>query len=887
MQESLFAVPDALPITPELRGSVRELGVLLTRAVTRLHGTEVLERLGLLLACARDPAPAGALRQEVERQSADALRQVVRIVTLHFHVLNALERHEILRINEARRRTATDATPVPGSLAHAIAGLRRRGLSAEAALALVHGVRIELVLTAHPTESRRATVRQHLAELSRVIRGAGADAAAGRSRSERLEAILTALVVTDEVRRVAPTVVQERDNALSYLTTGIQEAMPLLHRDVADAFRAHYGTEVWPHALVRYRSWVGGDGDGNPNVTAAITRDTLAAHRRHGLALLAEDLRRLRSLLSVSFRNRAPDPELERSIAEDCAALGLPAARPSHERLRVKLELMEQKLRQPGVRDADLLADLQVIGRVLTRLELDILLRSDEYLRLHAHLVSFGVGLARLDVRQHRDTFTTALAELLAANRGVVGWQGVPEEERCGVLERELRALPPLVVRGLSARSDALLETLAAIRDGVAEAVPCVGTVICSMTTQPSDLLAILVLLKAAGVPEARVDLVPLFETVDDLRRSPAVLDALLREGSPFREQLRGRGDVLEVMLGYSDSNKDGGFLAAHWEIYRARLALQRIASAHGVTLRIFHGRGGSIARGGGLNVKTIQSSPPEALSGGFSITEQGEVISYRYADRDTAHRHLEGLVAGTIEALAAGGSGAPSDQAHAGIFARLSALSVEQYTRLVRDPEFWRWFTAVTPFSFIAGMKAASRPVSRTGIASFDDARAIPMVLGWTQPGFYVPGWYGLGWAFERLSEEEPALASIAQAMYRSMPGFAVMVDSAQHMLASTRLDVARMYVERDDCRFLRDIAEEFDRTVAWIGTITGQPTLLPDREVIRTLLAVRAPWITLLNAIQATLLRRSRAGALSEAEQELMALVIVGIAAGRQNTG
>lgn len=897
--ESLFVVPEGLAITSELKASIQAVGSQLARVVTRTYGERVLENIARLLSLSRlnTSAFGEGLLGEVEGQSTEDLRQVVRIVTLYFHILNALERHEITRINESRRRSATDAAPMPGSIAYAICDLHRRGLSAEAALALVRSVQIELVLTAHPTESRRATVRQHLSELSRVMKQIAYERDAGAvdaASSGRLEMILSALTVTDEVRRVAPTVVHERENALAYLKTSIQDAMPRVYRDLTEAFKRYYGVAVWPESLVRYRSWVGGDGDGNPNVTATITRETLATHRNYARVLLADDIRRLTTLLSVSFRHRALDPELERSIDDDCKMLGLPKARPSHERLKIKLELMEQKVHRSGTHDVELIEDLHLIGRVLTRLDLDIILGSDEFTSLSAHLASFGLGLARLDVRQHRDVFVGTITDLLLSNRRIADWKSVSEHDKSSVLERELREMPPLVVQGTSERSQALMETLAALRDGVADSPLSVGKLICSMTTQPSDVLSMLVLLKAVGlitVSECgvggHVDLVPLFETVDDLRNSSYVLDTLLRGSGVFREYVRARGKRLEVMLGYSDSNKDGGFLAANWEIYQARQALQRVASEHGVTLRIFHGRGGSIARGGGLNIKTIKSSPPEALSGGFSITEQGEVISYRYADSDTAYRHLEGLVAGTIEALAGSVSASPNNETYIRVFSRLSELSFQKYSKLVRHADFWRWFTTVTPFSFIASMKAASRPVSRSGIASFDDARAIPMVLGWTQPGFYVPGWYGMGQAFESLLKEEPQLVSIAQEMYQLMPAFSVMIDSAQHMVAATRLDIARMYVDPDDSSFFNEIAEEFDRTVAWMRTITGHDTILFHREIIRTLLALRAPWIAILNAIQAVVLRRSRKGDLLEAERDLMALVIVGIAAGRQNTG
>lgn len=896
--DNVFSVPAYITLTPELRESITQAGSYLTRAITQVYGEELLTQTADLLAMSKQADERGfdALLSRVGALSIDTQRGIVRVITLYFHILNALERLEISRINDLRRRDSTSHSPGPESIKGAISNLYQRGLPVDQALALVGDVQIDLVLTAHPTESRRATVRQHLRELSRAFKELSAsrgDVSTNNALHDRLDAILSALVMTDEVRRVAPTVALERENALSYLTTSIYEAMPRLYRELAEAFRIYYGVEVRPEGIVRYRSWVGGDADGNPNVTAAVTRETLDVHAACGRAHLLEDIRRLKSLLSISFRHRTNDPELEASIETDCSQLGLPKPRPSYERIRLKLELMEHKVGLPETRDSDLRNDLALIERVLNRLNLFSIARSNEFIRLHANLSSFGLGLARLDIRQHRDVFVGTIAELLSGNRGVE-WSQIEESDKCQLLEQELRDVAPLAPCELSARSQALWETLIALRDGVRQTPMSVGKLICSMTTNPSDVLSMLVLLKAVGltgVPHplqsASVDVVPLFETIGDLRNSARVLDELLAQGGAFREYLGMRGDTLEVMLGYSDSNKDGGFLTANWEIYRARQALQRVAKRHRINLRVFHGRGGSIARGGGLNVRTIKSAPSDALVGGFSITEQGEVISYRYADSETAYRHLEGLVAGTIEALGEGSSESADGDRYDEIFTRLSELAFRKYASLVRHPDFWSWYTQVTPFSFISSMKAASRPVSRTGVGSLDDARAIPMVLGWTQPGLYVPGWYGMGTAFEDFVSEQPQSASHLSAMYRDMPAFAVMIDSAQHVLAATRLAVARMYIEDINCSFFKDIRDELEKTELWIKRITGHKTILFEREVIRNLLQLRAPWIAILNSVQATLLKRGRQSALHEVENEVMALTIVGIAAGRQNTG
>lgn len=896
--DRLFDVPSEIPLTSEFVLSVAEIGGLLTQVIAQQYGDETLDNLRNLLWMCRQGQKGSFdhVISQVDELSLNGKREMVRIVTLYFHILNALERIEIERVNASRRRSIGAESLSSGTIPGVIARLHGQGISSAAALSLLESIQIDLVLTAHPTESRRATVRQHLKKLSDGLkqRIASPDEAVLDSITrDEVVSWMSALVVTDEVRRVAPTVALERDNALSYLTSSICEAVPKLYREVSNAFFRSYGITMRPKGLVRYRSWVGGDSDGNPNVTADVTRETLSVHSAYGKKQLQEDIRSLKALLSVSFKHRAKEEELESSIIADCTRLGLPGVRGSHERIRLKLELMEAKLEQQDCRDSELLEDVTLLQRVLERMNLKALLNSDEFNRLYAHLSSFGLGLARLDIRQHRDVFLQTLAELLFFNRGV-DWWSLSERARCEVLEREWHEMPPLEAMQLSAASQALWDTLGALREGVIQTPLSVGRLICSMTKSVSDILSILVLLKAVGVTELGsesgdqgVDIVPLFETIDDLRSSGEILAGLLKEGGLFREYIHNRGDSLEVMLGYSDSNKDGGFLTANWEIYRARKELHRVAQRYGVHLRIFHGRGGSIARGGGLNVRTIRSSPPGALRGKFSITEQGEVISYRYADSETAFRHLEGLVSGTIEALAHNVSAEEPSGIFDKVFTRLSELSFEKYTSLVRHPDFWSWYTKVTPFSFISSMKAASRPVSRTDIVSLDDARAIPMVLGWTQPGFYVPGWYGMGSAFEGFSQEMLEAESTLRRMYHEMPAFTVMIDSAQYVLASTRLETARMYTDDKDCRFFSDIEDELERTRDWVRRITGNEIILFEKEVVRNLIRLRAPWIAILNAVQALFIQKERQDVLSEAEKEIMALAIVGMAAGRQNTG
>jgi phosphoenolpyruvate carboxylase len=899
MTKTLFSVPDNIQLEPRFRKRVDIAGEELSKIVKELCPPDISTLLGLLVHTAQsaDERRYRILIDAMEKTEPESLVAVVRIITLYFHILNALERIEISAINRERRHTSPVQSPIPDSILGAITSLRNAGLSSEDAKNILDQIKIELVLTAHPTESRRSTIRKHLSNLTMELKSIylEEDREPGLAKdNHHIQPILAALMVTDEVRRVMPTVEHERENVLSYLRTSIRDAIPLIHRDLEIAFREVYGIDYTPAGLVRYRSWVGGDRDGNPNVVSRITLETYQQHALFGRDLIKEGLRNLRALLSVSFRQRTLDSELEESIVQDSKKLRIESPRATHERIRLKLELMESKVELPETAASELLSDLSLIERVLFRLGLRTLCKSTAFTRVRSHLTTFGLGGARLDVRQHRDVFIKLLCELLEKNRGISAWNQLDEDTKNQLLEKELATAETLPVCELTEGSRELLETLKVVKVATDSLPESVGRLICSMTTGVSDLLGMLVLLKSVGLLrcdgesiESDIDVVPLFETVNDLHKSGEIFEQLLAEGGAFRRYLKGRGDQIEVMLGYSDSNKDGGFVSANWEIYRARIDLDGVAKRCGVQLRIFHGRGGSIARGGGMNVRTIKATPAEAVSGQFSITEQGEVISHRYADAETAHRHLETLIAGTIESLAGHQPRSSQSDYYYETFSQLAEYSYQKYSSLTRHPEFWSWFNNTTPFRYISNIKTASRPVSRSGIASFADARAIPLVLGWTQPGFYVPGWFGIGTAFEELCTHDPRGEQFLREMYRDFAPFAVMIDNAQHMIACTRLETARMYEQASASHFFHEVRSEFDKTVSWILRITGDEAILARRPIILNLLAFRNPWNDILNAVQSSLIRRVNEDRSFEGINEIIAMTIVGIAAGRQTTG
>jgi phosphoenolpyruvate carboxylase len=909
-----------------LHADVRWLASALGFVVRRLEGEEVFRAVeGLRAACrARRRQEPGAPSLEALLGRAQALplpvaSAVGRAFGLFFLLINTAE-----QVHRVRRREAYPADPPqPASPRWALGRLRERGLSAEEVGRLLQQLEIRPVLTAHPTESTRRTVLGLQARVAELLlaRDQGA-----RVTDRQLEAEVELLWLTSEVRRDRPSVLDEVSTVLWYLEERLAEACARTGSELRDAYEQLFETELEePLAPVIPGTWVGGDRDGNPFVTAEVT---LAAARRAAhrmLAVYAADVDRAIEALSLSASIVAVPDALRESLRLDREQLPQvwerDGRRDADEPVRLKLAFMRSRLLATRERIASLDAgaprhvpgayphadafrqDLLLVrasaldagARATVREWIDPLL---------AKLAAHGLHGLRMDLREDAAELEAAVAEIAEA----VG-QGVPDR---AALHRELLGRRPLTgpTVPLPERARRVLAVFHAgrtLQDELGD--QAVGTFIASMTRSADDLLRILLLAREAGLvdlagdtPRSRLDVVPLFETLDDLRAGPRIFEELCVD-PVWKRQLAARGQRQEVMLGYSDSAKDAGILPAAWALYRAQQDLAAAARRHGVELVLFHGQGGTVGRGGGSPVyRALSALPPETLGRSLKLTEQGEVISQKYGLLPLADRSLEVLVTGALMASRSdwreGLPDAEADSYHAAL-ERMAERALPVFRGLVHDSDaLFHLFLHTTPVRELAQVHYGSRPAyrERAGVGTMAGIRAIPWVFGWTQTRWMLPGWLGVGTALEALCAE-PGGLELLQRMASRWPFFDDLLGKIEMVLAKSDLDIALLYVRRlgggepKHEVLAQELVREHERTVRAVLAIRRATVLPTSNAVLRESIALRNPYVDALSVLQVALLERKRA--LPEDHPERAALdpalgpITNGIAQGLRNTG
>ncbi len=911
-------------ISAPLSRHVNLLGALLGRVVAERYGDDALALVERLRALCRDADGAGLddAAALVAEQPLPALMAVLRAFTTFFHLVNKAEQLEIVRVNRERAQAADPAHPRTESVADAVQALAEAGASRGDVLALVGRLRIEPTFTAHPTEARRRTLlfhQQAIADALGRLDDPRATPAEADALVREIENGIRVLLATDEVRAAAVTVEDEIRYGLYFVATSVWDVVPRIHADLRRALRDHFPdadeADLAFPPFLRYRSWIGGDRDGNPRVTAPVTAWALAAHRGDALRLYRRALDGLRLHLSVSDRQVDVPAALAASIEADRTVVDLPERRwrqNAHEPFRLKLMLMQARLdrllgdappAEALAYDAEAFrADLALVADALHAAGLGALATDGPLADLRVQAEAFGFSLLALDLRQHSRVHEAAVADLLRAGGAHADYASLGEAARLDVLTRELTTPRPLLPPGAPLGDEAaeLLATLAVARDAIARDAGSIGSFIISMTDAVSDVLEVLLLLKEAGLwrraadgsVQSAIDVAPLFETITDLDAAPRLLAEMFAH-PVYAAHLAARGGTQEVMLGYSDSNKDGGYWMANWALHRAQGAIARTCREHAVALRFFHGRGGTVGRGGGRAGQAIRAMPPEAQTGAIRFTEQGEVISFRYALAGIARRHLEQIVHAQLLALADAERDAPSspETTDDALLDQIARDSMAAYRALIDAPDVWPWFLAATPIEAIAGLNMASRPLSRkaAGDLDFEGIRAIPWVFSWTQPRYTIPGWYGLGTALAR-AIDDGALDRLRQ-MHDADPFLQAVVGNALREMARARLVVARRYAAlAPDGAVVHDrLADEFDRAERALLAVTGTDALLAHSPVIARSIELRNPYTDVLNLVQVELMRRWRAGHADDADAlaEALAVSVNGIAAAMQSTG
>ncbi|MBX0326574.1 phosphoenolpyruvate carboxylase [Oscillochloris sp. ZM17-4] len=944
-----------------LSTNIRALGSTLGRVMTDQSGARALEleeevrRIAKELRASPSDALAARLAAMIAGLPVGELHGLVKAFTLYFGLVNLAEGVERLRVLSVRDRQRYPAPRTEG-IAEAVAALRSHAVAAEDIQAWLDHALIMPVLTAHPTESRRRTSLNKLRRIfdtliELTMRTAPMLPHEQVAAITQIEREIVGLWQSDDVRIEKPSVLDEVENGLFYFQRVLWDLLPQIDRELEMALAEHYPEHSWRMSpLLRFGSWMGGDRDGNPFVTPEVTVDTVRLMRatmlRHlieSMAGLHTDLSQSRQQVPVSAALLARIEHYSAMFPEAAAAISKHHAREPYRRLvqliRARLErtlhhTLHHELRwgqdppplpQPDVyfRSEELLADLQLMRESLLlgggALVADGLLRD-----LISKVAIFRLNTATLDIRQHSGRHLSALAELLAAAGVCADYAGLDEPARIALLSAEISSPRPLCETRLSNYSQETAETVQTFRAVAAllEQIDpqLIENYIISMTTSVSDMLAVLLLCREVGMYEpgqlSLLNVVPLFETGEDLAHAPLLMEACLSMPA-YREHLRLRGDVQEIMLGYSDSNKEGGFASANWALYRAQVELDAVAERHGVRLRLFHGRGGAVGRGGGPAGEAILSQPPGTLNGQIKMTDQGEMISDRYLDPRTAHRHLEQVVNAVLRA------GFPEtlklpDPSWTAAMEQIAATARAAYRGLIYDnPEFLTYFREATPVTEISRLRIGSRPASRRNSARIEDLRAIPWVFSWMQSRHTIPGWFGLGSALAdfvgnelqiadfRLQIEAAADAhnlqsaicnlQLLRTMYRQWPFFTTLLDNAQMIMAKADMGIARQYAGLVDDqelagRVFAQIEAEFARTRRMICAVAQVDEILGAAPVLQRAIHQRNPYVDPLSYIQLELLQRLR-GEVEPDEQERIETAVLmsinGIAAGLKNTG
>lgn len=866
---------------------------------------------------------AGDLAALVAALPLERALEVVRAFTMYFHLINiAEENHRIRRLDE--RESANPGTPRQESIHDCIATLCTNGAGPEDLRALIAGLSIRPVFTAHPTEARRMTLMRQLQRIASIVRSLDTSPPPEERRRlvERLYAEVTDLWQTNELRTRDQTPLDEVRNGLYYFDASVFEVTARIYRQMhealADAGVSHE-RELPP--FLTFGTWIGGDRDGNPAIVPAVTERALRMQRTLVLRRYAGAVRELIDLLTPSLRLAPAGADLLASIERDREELGIPNAalevRWQEEPYRRKLSLMLRRLTAMlppgateygaegerdsaapaagGYRHADEFRDdLRLLARSL-RAGGGGRIAADRLQDLQWQVTAFGFHLAAMDVRQHRDRHSVALRELFPDGR--LG-EGDDDTDTHFLATALMHPLPRIDGRVLSAETTETLDLLHTIRrmqDEIGR--EAVETYVVSFSSAPADVLGVLLLARFAQLCDleagwSRLSVVPLFETLDDLERAPEVMDALYHL-PVYRRQIEARGGRQEVMLGYSDSDKDAGYVASNVGLYRAQQRLADGATRAGVALTVFHGRGGAIGRGGGPLQRAILGQPPGTVAGRIKVTEQGEVLFTRYANPGIAHRHLEQLVSAVLRASVS--RPVAEQDRWEGMARQMSHVAERAYRNLVEDaPGFLTFFEEGTPVGSIGRLRIASRPSRRPGgAARLADLRAIPWVFAWTQARWGLPGWFGLGSALEAAIHN--GQVEEVRRMYRRWPFFQWLIDAAQISLGKADLGIADAYT-----RLVRDAAtratiashlrDEFDRTVAMVNAVVGQQRLLDSWPVLQRSIELRNPYVDPMSYIQIRCLAELRVqpeGPHADLARSVIDRSIAGVAAGLQNTG
>ncbi|MBS1160934.1 MAG: Phosphoenolpyruvate carboxylase [Proteobacteria bacterium] len=919
----LANAPDSTKDEP-LRNDIRHLGRVLGETVRAQEGEAVFDiieqvrQTAVRFARDGDPAARSELAGLLDPLPRDTTQAVVRAFSYFLQLANIAE-----DAHHNRRRRAHDlvgSPPREGSLQHALDQLAASLVAPEAVADFFAHAVVAPVLTAHPTEVQRQSMIRNHREIAQLLEQRERQQLTPEEEAENDLALANSVLTLWQTRMLRPVrlkVLDEVKNGISYFRETFFSELPRLYIQATQQLQKRYPEKIWAlPPFFRVGSWIGGDRDGNPFVTADILQEALRLQSAAALNHYLEEIHELGGELPLSdvlvqvspelqtLAERSPDHSPQRADEPYRRALsGIYARLAATARALDHVEPVRHEIGHAAAyaTPETLRADLKILANSL-KLNGSANLAGGRLRRLLRAVQVFGFHLAPIDLRQNSEIHARSVAELLAGAGRCPDYESLDEGERIKLLVEEISTPRPLYSPYLdySEETTGELAIFFAARELRATyGAAALPNFIISKTDGVSDLLELALLLKEAGLlrpgPKSQLDvnIIPLFETIEDLQKSAATMASLFKLPA-YRELIAGRGDEHEVMLGYSDSNKDGGFLTSGWELYKAEIELTRVFAEHGVRLRLFHGRGGSVGRGGGPSYHAILAQPAGAVSGQIRLTEQGEVISTKYGAPDTGRRNLEVLLAATLEASLTDHENRvePAEPFHP-VMDELSQRAFAAYRDLVYEtPGFTTYFRQSTVVSEIASLNIGSRPASRKPSERIEDLRAIPWVFSWAQCRLMLPGWYGFGSAVDGYLQGKTEGLATLRRMVNSWPFFKSLLSNMDMVLAKTDLAIASRYAELVGDSELRTrifgrIKGEWELTKKHLLAILEQDELLADNPLLKRSLQLRAPYMDPLNHLQVELLHRHRAGETDERVARGIHLTINGIASGLRNSG
>jgi phosphoenolpyruvate carboxylase len=910
----------ALEADARLREDIRLLGRILGDTVRDQEGEDVfdlVERIRQTSIRFHRDEDRGARRELESILDSISIAETVRIVrafSYFSHLANIAEDHNNIR--QMRSRNAAKGAPRAGALAETLALAQDAGILAAELRSFFKGALVSPVLTAHPTEVRRKSTMDREMEIAALLdrrERVQLTLEEAEASDEQLRREILTLWQTNLLRRTKLTVLDEVENGLSFYDYTFLHELPRLISALEDRLNVGDETASELASFLKMGSWIGGDRDGNPFVTADVMRGTLKLQSSRVLQFYLEELHVLGGELSIAahladvseelrtLAERSPDTSPHRKGEPYRLAVSGIYARltATAERLDVEITRRPVAEGEPYLSVEELQADLDVLNRSLIANNAQVIARGR--LRLLRRAVDcFGFHLARLDIRQNSAVHERTVADLLDAAIPGMSYLALGEEARVALLASELRNTRPLASNFVkySEETRGELAVFHAAAEAHAKFGPdAIPQCIISMCKGMSDMLEVALLLKEVGLVnpsgKSAINIVPLFETIEDLQASSGIMDRMLSLHD-YRKLVDSRGAVQEVMLGYSDSNKDGGFVTSGWELYKAEIGLVEVFERHHVRLRLFHGRGGSVGRGGGPSYDAIVAQPGGAVNGQIRITEQGEIISSKYSNAEVGRNNLEILAAATLEASLLHPRQPAPKREYLTAMDQLSALAFKAYRGLVYETEgFAEYFWASTVITEIATLNIGSRPASRKRTREIEDLRAIPWVFSWAQCRLMLPGWYGFGSAVETWIGEHPEQGMpFLKELYRQWPFFRMLLSNMDMVLAKSSIAIASRYAELVPDAALREkifgrIRREWHLAIETLLDIMGQDRLLQGNPLLERSVRNRFPYLDPLNHVQVELLKEHRAQNPDEQVLRGIQLTINGISAGLRNTG